>query len=93
MRTTWCWLLLSISAGAGCVSLPGTWGPGVRPASTAKAKAKTRPREVTKDEINEANAHEKAETLREELDRDDVSDNASPADDALQKPGERSGRK
>jgi len=58
--------------------MPGTWGPCPKPGPVTATKAKTPPREVTKDQVNETNAHQTAQALREELDRDAVSDDAPP---------------
>jgi len=79
MRTTWNWLLLPVLAATGCVSLPGTWGPGVRAPAAAKAKDLPPPGPVTADQVNETNAREKAQALSDELDRDTVPDDAAPA--------------
>ena len=78
MRTTWSWLLLPVLTATGCVSLPGTWGPGAPRQPSAVAKAKPAPAPVTADQINESNAREKAQALSEELDRDTLPDTTAP---------------
>ncbi len=65
MRSAWCGLLLALGMAAGCIEFPllteGAKGP---PADTRQA-----PAPVTADQVNEANAYEKAAALQKELDR------------------------
>ena len=69
MKGTWCWLLLLVSAGSGCVSLPVAWR-AEKPAPAPTPAAPSAPPPVTADQVNETNAHEKSQALREELDRE-----------------------
>jgi hypothetical protein len=62
-------LLLAVAAGAGCVNMPFAW-PGAKSAAVAApARAKGPPTPVSADEVTAANAHAKAQALREELER------------------------
>lgn len=72
MKTACCSLWLALWAGAGCVILPANWEKQPPPSAPAPAEP-SRPRPpVTADDITESNAHEKAEALRQELDRETV---------------------
>jgi hypothetical protein len=71
MKKGLCWLLLSLGAGGGCLELPGSWpGSKPEPPQPAAAKPAPPPEPVTPDQVTEANAHEKAEALKGELDRE-----------------------
>jgi hypothetical protein len=72
MRTAWCCLLLSVGASAGCWE----WGPyGCKPAAApppppaVAAKPAALP-PVTAEQVTPVNAHQKAEELRAELERE-----------------------
>ena len=65
MKNAWCWVLLSLGAGAGCLATPKNAETNVPPAAAA---VKPRPPAVTADQINEKNAREKAQAFNEELD-------------------------
>jgi hypothetical protein len=68
MKTAWNCLVLALVAATGCVELPRLWdNPKAKSAAPAKA-APAGP--LSADQVNEANAHEKADVLRQELDRD-----------------------
>ena len=71
MRTRWCASVLLAGALAGCVSLP-TNSKESDVSAAAKVSSKSRPpvRPVTADQITEANASQKAEELRQELNRE-----------------------
>ena len=65
MKTAWCCLLLALTAASGCVELPQLWdNPKAKPPTAAKAAP------VSAEQVTETNAHEKAEALRQELERD-----------------------
>jgi hypothetical protein len=62
-------LLLALVACAGCVNAPFSW-PGTKSGpAPAPARAKGPPPPVAPDDVTAANAHEKAQALREELER------------------------
>jgi hypothetical protein len=68
MKTAWCCLLLALTAAGGCVELPQLWdNPKAKPPGAAKAGP---PAPVTAEQVTESNAQEKAEALRQELERD-----------------------
>jgi hypothetical protein len=76
MKTGWCCLLLGLTAAAGCVELPQLWDDAkAKPPAPVKAGP---PVPVTADQVTESNAAEKAEALRQELERD-----AQPAPRAI----------
>jgi hypothetical protein len=77
MKTACCFLLLGFAA-AGCVELPLL--PNEKPKPSAQAAHPAGP--MTADQVTEANAHEKAEALRQELDRDIRNDQRAGAGDA-----------
>ena len=70
MRTTWCVaLLLSLTAGTGCVTLFD--GPTTKPAPPPLVSTLPKaPPPVTADQVTETNAHDMATAMTEELDRD-----------------------
>ncbi len=70
MRTRWWASVLLAGALAGCVPLPTN--PKDDASAAAKVSSKSRPsvRPVTADQVTEANASQKAEELRQELDRE-----------------------
>jgi hypothetical protein len=67
MRTFWCLLIIAVGAGAGCVELPLHWFDAkpvpARPSGPVTAEAVTQHR-----------AHEMADALQEELDRENQKD-------------------
>lgn len=68
MRLAWCSALL-LAGVAGCIPLPRNPKEGLPPAPPlARTRPATRP--VTPDQVNEANAVQKAEELRQELDHE-----------------------
>jgi hypothetical protein len=71
-------LLLVIGAGTGCLGLPGTGsGKKAEPPKPA-VKPAPAPAPVTPDQVTEANAHEKAAALQEELEREAGEKKAPP---------------
>ena len=78
MRIAWCLLLLALGAGAGCVDLPVLLE---KPKSVGQPPQPAGP--VSADQVTEANASEKAEALRRELDRETAKD--GPAEGAKPK--------
>jgi hypothetical protein len=69
MKTTWCCLLLALTAASGCVELPQLWD-NPKAQTPVAAKPATPPLPVSVDQVTETNAYEKAEALRQELERD-----------------------
>ena len=68
MKTAWCCLLLALTGAGGCVELPQLWdNPKAKPPAAPKAAP---PAPVSAEQVTEANAHEKAAALRQELERD-----------------------
>jgi hypothetical protein len=79
MKGCWYGLVLLAGTGAGCVWLPTTAEepkPLPAPAKTAAAKPKRPTTLVTPEQVNEANAHDMANRLWDELDHDSQTDEA-----------------
>ncbi len=72
MKPLWYGLLLALGACAGCVWLPKQPDkPSAAPPPAVAVAKPTRPTmRVTADRVNDANAHEMARALEDELDRD-----------------------
>jgi hypothetical protein len=77
MRAAWSLLFLAIGASAGCVDMAYV-RPDVKPVAPA-AKPALSFVPVTADQVTEANAHDRAEALRQELDRANWKDATPPA--------------
>ena len=69
MRPTLWLLLLTVWAG-GCVTLPASWGTKKTPPPAPAPQAARPAKPVAPDQIDEGNAREKADALRNELDRE-----------------------
>jgi hypothetical protein len=69
MRPTLWVLLLTVWAG-GCVTLPTPWGTKKEPPPPPAKKASPPAKPVSPEQINDNNAHEKANALLSELDRE-----------------------
>ena len=67
-RTAWL-LLALVGAGAGCLNLPPGQGDP-RPQQPVKQEPPPPPPVVTPDQVNEANARQKARSFEEELEYD-----------------------
>lgn len=71
MKKSLCCAALLLGAATGCVTLPVGW-PGKADTPPAQASAPARPSEpVSADDVNETNARQKLQALREELDREE----------------------
>lgn len=73
MKHAWCYVLLTVWAGTGCLTLPSAEKdskPKTSATRTAPKPDKLVEPEVTAEDINEDNAHLKAKALREEMDRE-----------------------
>jgi hypothetical protein len=81
MKRTWCILVLALGTGSGCLPL---WVVPAKPVELSSPKAAPLVA-VTAEEVNEGNAHEMAQRLRQELDRDDSQKRQDP--DLTRKPG------
>lgn len=76
-------LLLGLTASTGCVTLPLSWQKAKPSPAPAPALQNVEP--VTADQVNADNANDKAQALRDELDRDaqaEVRGAGKPADHA-----------
>lgn len=69
MKTAWCFLLLMMGSSVGCVELSPFWA-AQQNQPAAPVVTKPRPGPVLAAQINDKNAHDKAEALRQELDNE-----------------------
>ncbi len=70
MKLTWCSMLLVAGAVTGCVPLPRNPKEAELPPAPQLARPRSAIRPVTPDQVTETNAAQKAEELRQELDRE-----------------------
>ncbi len=78
MKRALCTLLIASWAAVGCESLPRLWeDPKPKPAPASPSSSRPKPA-LTAEQVSENNAHDAAESLMREIDRDANGDPLPP---------------